>query len=97
MTLLHVLHPDSVLNEGTSSLSVIGGSSCIYRCIVHAQKIMSWYEVGGVMIGSIKRLISFGMSGSGEIGAKCVHMYVLAYTGYPLLRESDRWFQFDSL
>ena len=24
--------------------------------IVYAQKIMSWYEVGGVMIGSIKRL-----------------------------------------
>ena len=31
------------------------GSSCIYRCIVHTQKIMSWYEVGGMMIGSIKR------------------------------------------
>ena len=27
------------------------------------------------------------ISGSGEIGAKCVYMYTLAYTGYSLSRE----------
>ena len=35
---------------------LLGAHACTDVCIVYAQKIMSWYEVGGVMIGSIKRL-----------------------------------------
>ena len=35
---------------------LLGAHACTDVCIVFAQKIMSWYEVGGVMIGSIKRL-----------------------------------------
>ena len=54
----------------------LGAHACTDVCIVFAQKIMSWYEVGGVMIGSIKRLnkLCEGLTRSALNVCTCMHL-----------------------